>query len=205
MLFDTGCAACDGGRGPVCGACAEALSPHSGQLAIAGLDACRIRYRLDDRLRSLIVALKYRRQRRLASWLAQSAVDLVPRAADALCWVPATPERRQTRGFDQAQELATVWARITDVPAQRLLVRRTGDERQTGQDRVDRLAGPALAAARSSPAFVVVVDDVVTTGSSLRTAAQILRAAGAERVVGLALAATPHRGQRQAPPAKIWV
>lgn len=205
MLFDSACAVCGEYRGPVCASCEVLLQPHPGRLSIVGLDSCRIRYVLDDRFRSLIVALKYRRQRRLAGWLAAAALELMPRAADAICWVPATPARQRTRGFDQAQELAKAFSTLTGVPARRLLVRQAGDGRQTGQNRQGRLAGPSLGATSGSPAFVVVVDDVVTTGSSLRTAAETLRVAGANRVVGLALGATPNRLELHSPPARIWV
>lgn len=193
MLLDSGCAACGIGRGPVCAACEAKLHLHQGCLAIPGLDVCRVKYLLDEQLRSLVVALKYRRQRRLAGWLATAAVDLVPLAADAICWVPATPQRRRQRGFDQAQELAHSLSKLTRVPALRLLSRQSADVRQTGQDRVGRLKGPALTGTVAAPGFVVVVDDVVTTGSSLRAAAETLRVGGANRVVGLAIAATPQR------------
>lgn len=193
MFFDAGCAACGVRPGPVCRSCETLLVRHPGRVPIAGLDACRVHYLFDDRFRSLIAALKYRRQRRIAGWLASAAVDLLPIAADAICWVPATPERRRSRGFDQAQELARELSKLTAVPVRRLLSRHAGDHRQTGQDRAGRLTGPGLDAAAASPAFVVVVDDVVTTGSSLRAASETLRNAGANRVVGLALAATPSR------------
>lgn len=205
MLLDSGCVGCGAGRGPVCVPCEDILRKHPGSVPIPGLDACRVKYVLDDRLRSVVVALKYRRQRRLAGWLAQAAVELLPIAADAICWVPATPERRRTRGFDQAQELARAFGRLTGVPTQRLLSRQSCDSRQTGQDRAGRLRGPALASTTTAPRFVVVVDDVVTTGSSLRIAAQTLRSAGANRVVAVALAATPRRRELSLHTPEFWV
>jgi len=159
---------------------------------VPGLDACRVGFALDDRSRPIVAALKYRRERRIAGWAASALADHVPRLADAITWIPSTPARRRSRGFDQAAELARSLGSATSVPTLGLLERDRSDERQTGRSRRERLRGPALHVRRPAPPFVVVVDDVVTTGSSMRAAARILRDAGAERVVGVALTATPN-------------
>lgn len=183
---------CEAPIGPVCSACRRALRP-PGPMVVDGVDVVRAGFALDERSRPIIAALKYRRQRRLARWLAAPIAELVPVLADAITWIPATPEHRRSRGFDQAEEIARVLSKMTGVPARRLLVRGRTDERQTGQTRLQRRRGPTLRAAARSSEFVIMVDDVVTTGSSMRVAAGVVRAAGARRVIGLAVAATPLR------------
>lgn len=198
MLLDSGCVVCLKTPGPVCVACHEALRP-AGQLVVPGLDRCRVGFALDDHSRPIIAAFKYRRQRRIARWLANEFADLVPLSADVITWVPATPERRRTRGFDQAQELARALSRLTSVPTVELLRRASDDQRQTGRSRSERLAGPAVRSVRPAPQFVVLIDDVVTTGSSMRAAAAAIRrrwrsegdVAEPQRIVGVAIAATP--------------
>ena len=198
MLLDSGCVVCGQTAGPVCVACRDGLRP-AGQLVVPGLDRCRVGFSLDDYSRPIIAAFKYRRQRRIARWLAIELSHLVPRGADLITWVPATPERRQMRGFDQAQELARALSNLTEVPTARLLRRDRHDHRQTGRSRDERLAGPALRSIRPGPAFIVIVDDVVTTGSSLRAAATAIRSGTnqavdhvrTQRIVGVAMAATP--------------
>ena len=76
------------------------------------------------------------------------------------------------------------------VPCRRLL-RRTDGPPQTGRTRAERLEGPAFVARRRVKGAVLLVDDVVTTGATLRAADAALRAAGAETVHCIAAAATP--------------
>jgi len=194
MLLSPTCVVCSEGAGPVCRICAAALQPGARSI-VEGLHLCRSRTVLDDRSRRVIAAFKYRRQRCLAGWLAEQMSDLVPSAADAITWVPATPERKRDRGYDQSQALAKALGRLTGVPVARLLKRSGTDRRQTGLNRTERLAGPVLRSTRSSGAeLVVVVDDVVTTGASLRAAAEQMAGVGTRRVVGVVFAATPTPG-----------
>ena len=196
--MDSGCVVCHKTPGPVCVTCKATLRP-AGQLAVPGLDRCRVGFALDDHSRPIIAAFKYRRQRRIARWLANEFADLVPQSADVITWVPATPEHRRTRGFDQAQELARALSRLVSVPAVELLRRDSDDQRQTGRSRSERLVGPALRSVRPAPQFVVLIDDVVTTGSSMGSAAAAIRGgrrsagefAEPQRIVGVAIAATP--------------
>lgn len=190
MFFDGGCAACGDRPGPVCESCTAALRT-IGPVVVDCLDGCHGAFLLDDTSRPLIAALKYRNRRQLAAWFADAMAPAVPRGADVITWIPATPEKRRLRGYDQSRELARALSARTGVPAIGLLRRHRADSRQTGQARHARMRGPSLNPRRRSPPFVVLVDDVVTTGSSLRVGAEVLRAYGGLRIVGVVAAATP--------------
>lgn len=190
VFFDGDCAVCGRSLAIVCQRCEATLCPAE-MLQLGGLDLVRAGYCLDASMRSIIVAYKYRRRRRLAGWLASRLAPLVPRAADCIGWIPATPQRRRQRGYDQSKELATTLGLITQVPTLALFDRANGDVRQTELGRKQRMSGPALALRRSPPSFVVLVDDVLTTGASMQRAAALLRQAGTQRVIALAAAATP--------------
>lgn len=149
--------------------------------------------------RELIVALKFRHRRAAATVLAAQMVRRLRfEQVDVVTWAPTSARRVRRRGYDQAEAIARAVARQLGVPCVRLLYRTHGAP-QTGKSRADRLAGPAFRARRPRRGLsVLVVDDVVTTGATLRTAAQALRTAGVDRVE-LAAAASTQLGQPVTP------
>ena len=154
----------------------------------------------DERLRRLILGLKYRNERHTAAMLAEVLVrrfcDEV-RGADVVTWAPTTPRRRRGRGHDQAELIARAVAHQISRPCRSLLLRES-TSLQTGSSREQRLRGPVFRARKlRSGMHVIVVDDVVTTGSTLRQASAALRDSGAARVTTAAVAATPVLGQRR--------
>jgi predicted amidophosphoribosyltransferase len=137
--------------------------------------------------------LKYRNARSSVRWLAKAMATLVdPGSVDVVTWAPTTSARRRERGFDQAQLLARAVARHLNRPCRRLLTRRNGPA-QTGRDEAGRRAGPAFGAKRQTPARVLLIDDIVTTGATVSAAARALRQSGAIEVQVLAAARTSRR------------
>ena len=115
---------------------------------------------------------------------------------DVVTWVPTTVWRRAQRGFDQAELLARSTARGLGVRSRRLLLRAPGPG-QTSLPGQERRSGPVLRARRVPVgARILLVDDVVTTGTSLATASDALLAAGARSVRPVVVAATPAPGWR---------
>jgi predicted amidophosphoribosyltransferase len=134
----------------------------------------------------LVRELKYGRATTVVTELAVAMAAVAP-SADVVTWVPASPARRRRRGFDQGELLARAVARRLGLRTRRAL-RRIDDEPQTSRGRDGRLLGPDFAGGGRRLRFtptVLLIDDVVTTGSTLRSAAQVLRARGAGRVCGL--------------------
>lgn len=150
----------------------------------------------DGDVRRRVVDMKYRGRRSLARELARQLAETVRAdvgdAIDVVTWAPTSSRRRRDRGFDQAQLIARQVARELGVPCRRLLVRDTR-QTQTGRSRTARLAGPRFKALTTRRRLrVLVVDDVVTTGSTLRAAARALTASGWGDITLAAVAATPH-------------
>ena len=114
---------------------------------------------------------------------------------DLITWVPLSPERLKKRGYDQAMLLAMAAAlELGDVAVETLRkVRDTGAQSGLGKDDSARQANvlgayqvvdPELAEGRQ----VLLIDDVITTGSTISECARTLRSAGAAGVVCATLA-----------------
>jgi ComF family protein len=132
--------------------------------------------------------------------LAQVFGELGPE--DWLLPIPLSAERLQARGFNQAWELCAALARQTQTsarPAAGLLLRVRHTRPQSQLKRKERLANvrgafqfDPLRAAELRDRRVLLVDDVMTSGASLYTAAQVLRDAGVAHITAVVLARTAH-------------
>ena len=145
--------------------------------------------------RRLILNLKYRNRRQvvavLAELLAQRIDQQVSSSAsdfDVVTWAPTSTARVRRRGHDQSELLARRLAREIGVPCRRLLIK-VSQNVQTGASRELRLRGSVFSARKIGVnSHVMLVDDVVTTGTTLRCAADALRKAGAQQVTCVAVA-----------------
>ena len=165
-----------------CGACQR--HPPAFTRAVA-------QYRYAPPVDHFIRALKFHRQLGLARLLGERlAQHLVrePFRPDLIIPVPLHGARLRERGYNQALEIARPVARALNVPLEfRSLVRVRATAPQTGMPvkaRRKNLRGAFRvrheAAVRNLR--VALVDDVMTTGSTVQAAAQCLRTAGASEV-----------------------
>jgi ComF family protein len=154
----------------------------------------------DERTLDMIHRLKYGRELHLAKDLGRLAAESFadPRLAEALAgnWplvpVPLHHKRLQHRHFNQAQEISRELAFHTRLPVVDALKRTRATEHQTALTRAQRLENlrGAFILSRSgqrqieqSTAGAILVDDVLTTGSTVDECAKTLRRAGFQKVL----------------------
>ncbi len=195
-------------EGPVCSVCGQPLSvpqplaatesycvecsrqepPFTRALAYGGYEGG---------LRELIHLLKYERVRPAASvlgrMLAEVATAFTPQfgaAAPIVIPVPLHNSKLRQRGFNQSEAIAR--AAVKQLPVRLLvntsaLIRRRATESQTGLSRPQRRLNMRGAFALIDSAAVagrdiLLIDDVLTTGTTVSECARVLRRGGAERI-----------------------
>jgi predicted amidophosphoribosyltransferase len=149
-------------------------------------------------LRSSVLAVKHRGHDELAATLGLRLATRIgledwASSLDAVCCVPSHPLHLIRRGRAAAETVARVVARSLGLPFAALM-RRRGMQRQATRTRVQRLQLGRSSFRCRTPVTgqrLLVVDDVITTGATLRRSSEALLDAGAEAVFCAAVARTP--------------
>ena len=152
----------------------------------------------DERALTLLRLFKYGRQTSLGEPLAQCLAGRLPlawlREVSVIVPVPLHRGRIRERGFNQAGLLARHLADATGLPVDDglvLRVRRTGTQTHRGgraREAGVRNAFALRPGVHAVPRAVLLVDDVLTTGSTLVAGATVLRDGGAATVLCVAFA-----------------
>ncbi|MGF7229103.1 MAG: ComF family protein [Candidatus Saccharibacteria bacterium] len=161
-------------EGRTCPACATASPLQSVRAATAYVGGAK----------QLVGQLKFNRAVDAARTIAIMCDARIPLPGDAIVtYVPTANSRVRLRGYDQAQRIARHLAHQNSLPLLTTLAR-TSEARQVGASGAQRRSQLASAFRPVRPyaikdRHVILVDDVITTGSSLEACAQVLIAAGA--------------------------
>jgi ComF family protein len=158
---------------------------------------------------AMVHALKYSGWSAMAVPMAarMARIDLpddVVRERTALVPLPLSPVRERERGYNQAERLASALASHWKLPVWREVLHRTRETRSQVRLTPSERAGNVSHAFASAPAFrarlrgahIVLVDDVITTASSLNAAAAALAEGGARIISYLTFGRAPDPGDR---------
>ena len=196
FLNNDGCQLCQlPSVGRLCGRCAAEGS---------SLDACTARVAFEGSAESWIRAFKYPRTgisgllpgpESIAVALARDVGKMLDCGSpDLVVPVPLHPKRLRARGFNPAATLARAIATATGgrLSTQLLLrLRNTPSQTRLGRRQRRSNVRDAFACTATAAPHIWLVDDVVTTRSTLEEAASCLRRAGAKNIQGLCTARTP--------------
>jgi competence protein ComFC len=192
---------------PFCAKCSE---PYDGRMA-AGFtcancaqrkiyfDAAVAAYRSRGLVRRIILEFKYHSQMYLrhliGGWLCAAMKDerLRDRRFDVIVPVPLHPARQRERGFNQAVLLARILSLHSSLPVNNALQRLRYTTTQTAFDRAERMENlrDAFRLRKNADVrglSVLLVDDVLTTGSTLSECARVLKRNGADCVFAVTAA-----------------
>lgn len=209
VLFPPRCVACQSPGEWWCESCRRSVQgcPTNIPLSSSMLDGLvSTGWYHDEKMRAMIITLKYRgatcvlpsvaqhivdwRESRLGAWPWAGEQDL------AIQYVPASPSRVRSRGFDQAECIAKIiqkelvpWGKMTQQ------LQRCDENRLT---QASLVPGPLrhanvqdlffCAPIKRIPECALLIDDVYTTGSTMQEAARVLKHSGVKRVYGFVLA-----------------
>ena len=178
--------------GGICVECRNGLrTAHSYPLPTY-LDECVSAYEYDCPVRFAVQSLKYGRK----TWLSDILGSFLPYdehlCAELIIPVPLHPSRLRTRGFNQSELLANALARRTGIPVENgLLIRTVNTEPQarlSGNERRKNLNGAFVCTGKTAAQTVLLVDDVITTGSTLSACAYALKKHGIKTVYACTVA-----------------
>lgn len=191
---------------PACSVCAEPLRTADAVTRVCGeclLDppafgTSFVPFRYAYPLDHLVRGLKFRGElacgRALGHVFARCVLARGEALPETIVPVPLAPRRYRERGYNQATELALAIRSATGVAVTTdAVIRRRETTEQAGLHRGARrnnVQGAFAALAPLCTQRVAILDDVVTTGSTVRELARVLREAGAGQIVVWAIART---------------
>jgi ComF family protein len=181
------------------------------RLGLMGFDAAYCYASYEGTLRELIHLFKYGRVATLSAPLGRRLAGALPREGrfDVIVPMPMHWLRRWRRGFNQAELLAREIGKRTCLPVAGAVKRTRATAPQAGLSNAKRRKNVAAAFApgRQAGAIsgkrVLLVDDVMTTGSTASACAAVLKKAGAAHVAVLTLARVDRRWNSLAVPAGL--
>jgi len=151
-----------------------------------------------DLVRKSILRFKFRGASSYAGTYGKLLADCIRDCPDAsydlISWVPLSSKRERSRGYDQAMLLALATALELDDVAVETLAKPHDVQAQSELGGRDERSANIFGAYAVTDAELIIgkrvllIDDVVTTGSTLAECAKVLLSAGASKVVCAALA-----------------
>ena len=214
LLLPPHCAGCGRDGSFVCRACESSLPalerPYCSLCARPGqdrlcewcaasapaFDGIGAPYLFEGAARQMVHRLKYDNLRASAPDLGRLLAEYVaanPVPGNVLVPVPLHERRERERGYNQSALLARELSKRSGVPVEGSVVHRVRNTPpqasvQNYEERTGNIANAFECPSELKGESVILIDDVVTTGSTMSACAAALKSAGAGSVWGLALA-----------------
>lgn len=202
LFLGVQCVGCERPGYVLCESCRRLISPELSVYAdLGGTLPVAVAGSYLDPLAALVVAYKdhgaWHLRNILGALLVEATTALAPDRGTVLVPVPSSVASVRRRGWDHVAQLSTYVARELGCGSRRLLskCRRTPDQSTLSRrqrQQAQRGSMRAIASGDVKPgARVIIVDDIITTGATMREATRVLRMAGYEVAGVAAICQTP--------------
>jgi len=154
-------------------------------------------YLFTSPMSALIIGLKDSNKQYLSSHFAEIAFDTVENLdrITLITFVPSSKKRLRKRGYNQSELIARELSRLTNIPYDSVLLRKgdTKTSKLNKKEREKQIKDQFTFIKGVFDETVLLIDDVCTTGSTLRECASELKKAGAKEVFCFTVARTDYR------------
>lgn len=160
---------------------------------------CTAVWYYEDQVRGSLIRYKFRNARSYwgcySRMVAMRVAQDLPEDIGIVTWVPIGPKRRRKRGYDQVELIAGGVGAELDLPVQRLLVKKRDNKPQSGIRTAEHRRANVLGVYETenremiTGRNILLLDDIITTGSTVSECARMLTEAGAKNVYCAAVAA----------------
>lgn len=177
------------GVGDYCGECSD---------AVTYFDEARSAVNYDGHAKEIVRRFKYGDAQYLAKTIGEYLLDVLLFSdweIDCITFVPIHKMRKRKRGYNQAELLADAVAARTDAPCVALLEKTKNTVNQARLDKASRMENlkGTFSAVGAVPPHVLLIDDVMTTGSTVNECCKVLKHAGAKIVYVLTFASVAEK------------
>jgi ComF family protein len=207
VFFPPICYICDcylpAGQKIICKNCWSEIPAFDGKLdqslTTGPFDTLYILFEFEDKIRHLIHLLKYKQHLTLAEYFASEAKNKFPNLMkqnyNEIIPVPLYKTRKRERGYNQSEEVANALANIFQIPVKSehlLRIRPTSSQTKMNKEQREKnIKNVFYCPKKLHGNNILLVDDVITTGSTIEVCVNTLKEAGAKRVDVFVIAHPP--------------
>jgi ComF family protein len=146
------------------------------------------------KFRTLLTAYKFKKKFALADYFAEKVIELLLNTEEMknICIIPVPPRpgKIKNTGWDQVDYLVKRISKISKgkIFAYKCLKRKKSkiQKQLNRKDRLENMKGRVFLKG-NAPVSAIVIDDVITTGSTMEVCSSVLKDAGAQKIYGLCL------------------
>lgn len=152
--------------------------------------------------RETLHRLKFENEHSLAKPIGRIMAEMLAERKEFNCvtWAAMSKSKKRERGYDQSELLAKAVAKSLGLPCLPLIekIRETDTQHELPREKRSLNIKNAYRAHNAAGMAVILVDDIITTGSTVCECANELYKAGAKKVLGLCAADTPETSHEEA-------